>query len=189
MILISYLSPVLHPYRALSIFTDWWQFLPFIRISTLRTPHATCIFMSHRVSLLKPSPLQIRALHRHHTVMWMHESLNKYHPMKTRESMELYLHKILNLALDRLEWLVSSSTCFNHRARAPPYHWVGCCVGPRNNPNTMNTMEYKKSLATARKQTPWSSSPQRCQNTAKYLMVKKKNTNFIKVKICLTSKP
>jgi len=29
----------------------------------LRTPHATCIFMSHRVSLVKPSPLQFRALH------------------------------------------------------------------------------------------------------------------------------
>jgi len=52
--LISYLSPVLHPYSALSVFTDWWQFLPFIRISTLRTPHATGIFMSHRVSLVKP---------------------------------------------------------------------------------------------------------------------------------------
>ena len=82
--------------------------------------------------------------YRHHTVMWMHESLIKYQSMKTRESMELYLHKILNLALDRLEWLVSSSTCFNHRARAPPYHWVGCCVGPRNNMNTINTMEYNK---------------------------------------------
>jgi len=23
--LISYLSPVLHPYSALSVFTDWWQ--------------------------------------------------------------------------------------------------------------------------------------------------------------------
>jgi len=38
------------------------RFLPFIRISTLRTAHATCIFMSHRVSLVKPSPLQFRAL-------------------------------------------------------------------------------------------------------------------------------
>jgi len=39
------------------------RFLPFIRISTIPTPHATCIFMSHRVSLVKPSSLQIRALH------------------------------------------------------------------------------------------------------------------------------
>ena len=39
------------------------RFLPFIRISMLRTPHATCIFMSHRISLVKPSPLQFRALH------------------------------------------------------------------------------------------------------------------------------
>ena len=63
MIVISYLSPVLHPHSTLSVFTDCWQFLPFIRISTLRTPHATCIFMSHRVSLVKPSPFHIRALH------------------------------------------------------------------------------------------------------------------------------
>ena len=62
-ILISYLSAVLHPNSALSVFTEWWQFLPFIRISTLRTPHATCIFMSHMVSLVIPSPLNIRALH------------------------------------------------------------------------------------------------------------------------------
>jgi len=38
------------------------SYLPFFRISTLRTPHATCIFMSHRVSLVKPSPVQFRAL-------------------------------------------------------------------------------------------------------------------------------
>ena len=38
------------------------KFLPFIRISTLRTPHTTCIFVSHRVSLVKPSPLQFRVL-------------------------------------------------------------------------------------------------------------------------------
>ena len=36
--------------------------LPFISVSTLRTPHATCVFMSHRVSLVKASPLQFRAL-------------------------------------------------------------------------------------------------------------------------------
>jgi len=55
-----YLS-VLHPYSALSVFTGWWQFYPYQCI-TLRTPHATCIFMSNRVSLVKPSPLRFRAL-------------------------------------------------------------------------------------------------------------------------------
>ena len=30
---------------------------------TLRNPHATYVLMSHRVSLVKPSPLQFRALH------------------------------------------------------------------------------------------------------------------------------
>jgi hypothetical protein len=39
------------------------RFLPFIRISVLRTPHATCIFMSRRASLVKSCPLQFRALH------------------------------------------------------------------------------------------------------------------------------
>jgi len=58
--LISYLS-VLHPFSALSVSTDWWQFYRYQCI-TLRTPHATCVFMSHRVSLVKPSPLQFRAL-------------------------------------------------------------------------------------------------------------------------------
>ena len=62
MSLISYLT-VLHPYSALPAFTDGWQFLPFISVSTLRTPHATFILMSDRVSLVKPSPLQFRALH------------------------------------------------------------------------------------------------------------------------------
>ena len=38
------------------------RFLPFIRISVLRIPHATCIFMSHRVALVKSSPLQFKAL-------------------------------------------------------------------------------------------------------------------------------
>jgi len=36
--------------------------LPFISVSTLRTPYATCILISHRVSLVKPNPLRFRAL-------------------------------------------------------------------------------------------------------------------------------
>ena len=63
-ILVSYLSPVLHPYIAhCQYLLTGGSFLPFKRISTSRTPHATCIFMSHRISQVKPSPLQIRALH------------------------------------------------------------------------------------------------------------------------------
>jgi hypothetical protein len=63
-ILGNYLSSVLHPYIAHCqyLLTDG-SFLPFIKISVLGTPHATCIFMSHRLSLVKPSPLQFRALH------------------------------------------------------------------------------------------------------------------------------
>jgi hypothetical protein len=69
-ILVSYLFTRITPlYSALSVFTDWWQLLPFIRISVLRTLHATCIFMSHRVSLVKSRPLQIRALHNYGTFM------------------------------------------------------------------------------------------------------------------------
>jgi len=61
-ILISYLSPVLYPYSALSVFSDWRQISTVYHDSTLRTPYATCIFMSHTVSLAKTSPVQIWAL-------------------------------------------------------------------------------------------------------------------------------
>jgi hypothetical protein len=98
-----------------------------------------------------------------------------YCPMKTCGRREVYLQKYLTLALDGLEWLVPCTTCVNHRARTPPYHWIGGWVGPRNN---LNTMEYKRSLATARKQTPipWSLAHSQLSHG------KTKNTNFIKVK-------
>ena len=55
---------VLHPYIAhCQYLLTGGRFLPFIRMLALRTPHAICIFMSHRVSLVKSSPLQIGTLH------------------------------------------------------------------------------------------------------------------------------
>jgi hypothetical protein len=48
---------------------------------------------------------------------------NKHHAMKTRVEVELELHAFLNLALDKCEWLLSSSGRFT-------LHWIGGCVRP-----------------------------------------------------------
>jgi len=37
-ILISYLSSVLHPHTALSVFTDWWQFSTFYQDISVTNP-------------------------------------------------------------------------------------------------------------------------------------------------------
>jgi len=59
--LVTYLCPVLRPYIALSEFTVWWQFLPLSGYPLYETL-TLLIYLSHTVSLVKHSLLQIRAL-------------------------------------------------------------------------------------------------------------------------------
>jgi hypothetical protein len=59
---VPYLTSVLHPICALSVFTDWWQFYRLLRHLSHEPIHATCILMSKGVSLVKPSLLRFRAL-------------------------------------------------------------------------------------------------------------------------------
>jgi hypothetical protein len=55
---------VLHPYIAhCQYLLSGGSFYHSLRVWVSRTPHTTCIFMSHRVSLVKSSSLQIMALH------------------------------------------------------------------------------------------------------------------------------